>query len=730
MKKLTIKLSIIPIFLNLVIGNICPDEQDSYLIKRRILALYDSNEEKIAQKTVIAENAEVILNHLGFILDYQDVNLPLPEDKLMERYCGIITWFQDSIMKQPEIYCSWLIKQIEHGKKIVILDQFGAFEDNLNKPTNETIIESVFEKFGVKYIGNETDNPLLIETVYKDEKMVEFERKLSMETSYYTQLKQIDPSLKVYLKLKRIDIPDSESCAIFSSKTGAMAIQNFTRYYNENNYNKQWRINPFLFFAENFQADGPQPVPDLTTYFGKRILFTHIDGDGFINGSLIDNTKLCSEIIINSILKKYIIPTSASIITGELLTGNDLPWIKGRKDLNAIAKSLYEIPYIEPASHGYTHPLDWKRKITAIIIPPYSDKFDSKNKSILDESRYESLNMNMGYISIPQDKMLHKEIIESIDYINNNFVADKTNKTKLFLWTGNCSPPDEALVLCAKHKIKNINGGDSVFDAEKNSYAYLSPVCKTVNGGIQVYTAACNENIYTNLWNGPYYGFRSVIETFKRTESPIRIKPANIYYHFYSGERFASVSALEEVYNFVISQDYFPIYTSKYIDIVYDWLITDIYRIEENGFLITNKGELRTIRFDNCKMFPDMQKSSGVIGFIRYQGSLYVSLDGSGEAKVFLTDTAPESIYLRESTCAANNIKIIDSIIHCEVSGFGPAKLIFSNLVKYNEYEIEFSKVLYKVKTDSQGNLTISLPEKPVVKIKMPLKISRVKQSI
>ena len=68
---------------------------------------------------------------------------------------------------------------------------------------------------------------------------------------------------------------------------------------------------------------------------------------------------------------------------------------------------------------------------------------------------------------------------------------------------------------------------------------------------LQVYAPVINENVYTNLWTGPYYGFRRVLETFALTESPRRLKPIDVYYHFYSGAKVAGQQAWAEVYDFV-----------------------------------------------------------------------------------------------------------------------------------------------------------------------------------
>ena len=52
-----------------------------------------------------------------------------------------------------------------------------------------------------------------------------------------------------------------------------------------------------------------------------------------------------------------------------------------------------------------------------------------------------------------------------------------------------------------------------------------------------------NENVYTNDWTGPFYGFRDVIDTFRMTGEPRRLKPINLYYHTYSASKVAALKA-------------------------------------------------------------------------------------------------------------------------------------------------------------------------------------------
>src|SRR4029453_5395461 len=97
------------------------------------------------------------------------------------------------------------------------------------------------------------------------------------------------------------------------------------------------------------------------------------------------------------------------------------------------------------------------------------------------------------------------------------------------------------LSILARLGVPNINGGDTMLDREWPSYTRVAPLMRPVGSHWQNYTSASNENVYTNLWKGPFYGFRNVLETFRRTEHPRRVTPVNVYYHYYSAERVAGL---------------------------------------------------------------------------------------------------------------------------------------------------------------------------------------------
>src|SRR5690606_6250210 len=141
---------------------------------------------------------------------------------------------------------------------------------------------------------------------------------------------------------------------------------------------------------------------------------------------------------------------------------------------------------------------------------------------------------------------LDREISGSIDYINQR-LAPPGKKVEALLWTGNAAARPLALRKAAQAGVLTINGGTTVITKSKSSWTNIAPygVAKgDAPDEYQVYAATMNENVYTNDWLGPFYGFNRVLETFAMTDEPIRFKALDIYYHFYSATKKASLAAL------------------------------------------------------------------------------------------------------------------------------------------------------------------------------------------
>ncbi|MDO8494186.1 MAG: hypothetical protein Q7S68_02490, partial [Deltaproteobacteria bacterium] len=346
------------------------------------------------------------------------------------------------------------------------------------------------------------------------------------------------------------------------------------------------------------------PRPDTTTINGRRIFYSHIDGDGIVSKSHIDNKSYTGEIILREILQKYpTLPITASFISGYF----DMPAYQTER-AEEMARAIASLPNTEVASHGHAHPLSWRKQKLALDVPGYTYSDTA-------------------------------EILGSAEKINarlKKWGIDK--KVSLFSWTGDCFPTEEQTAIPAQGNLLNINGGDSRFDKRYPSYAYLYPLGIARGNSRQIYAGNANEHPYTSGWEGPFYGFQEVIETFQNTESPVRIKPINLYYHYYSGETFASLHVLKKAYDYALSQDIFPMFASQYAALVQDFFDLQIILLPNGGTRIRNSGHLRTIRWDHETRNVNLERSRGVLGFSHFQGSLYVFLDEGKTHDIYLTN--------------------------------------------------------------------------------------------
>jgi hypothetical protein len=401
---------------------------------------------------------------------------------------------------------------------------------------------------------------------------------------------------------------------------GGYAMDNsFLLSIADENY---WTIDPFKFLKDTLRLD-EIPVPDPTTESGRRILFIHVDGDGFVERVRTDVDRLSTEHLIEHIYKKYQIPQTVSLIQGEV--ESLLPKLAPK--MKKISKELYSIPWIEPASHTLSHPFKWNE----VIKPEHADPKIGK--------KY--------HLPIPNYHFtLEKETLGSINFALS-FAPKNKSKEKILFWSGDCIPPKEVLAFIERKGILAMNGGDTTISKSYPWLGHIAPFGLQREEYWQIYTAQQNENVYTNEWLGPFWGYRGVIETFEMTEKPRRLKPINIYYHFYSGSKVASLNALNEVYSWAIEQKTAKLYASQYIKKARGFYRTAIGKID-GGYEIRNSGYLRTIRFDK-RVSVEIDSSQGVAGFINNGERTYITLDRGQEYKIKLTKYNIDTPYLIDS---------------------------------------------------------------------------------
>ncbi|MBX7148617.1 hypothetical protein K1X76_05980 [bacterium] len=644
-------------------------------VKRTILVFYDDKIYPAPFYTDIHQYVESSLNHLGLKLMYWGVNKPLPNWDTLSDVRGILSWFKTpNVVPNTQDYCNFLNQAFDRGVKMVVLSELGFLEEKASGLS--PVCSEAFKRLGGIYTSEYSDNPYFFELVYSNPKMMSYERKLLFsEPIVYRLIKPARSTVTSHLTIRRTDLENSDSSMVFTSENGGYAQPTHAFYMVPDIKKQQWRVNPFLFFEEAYGLQG-LPIPDTTTINGNRIFYSHIDGDGIVNLSNIDRKSYDGEIIYNEILKKYSsIPITASLITGYF----DMPEFNTER-IQKLYQNIYSLPNIEPSSHGYAHPLDWKKETYSLKIADY--RFDEKKEIATSAEKMNQLLKKMGV----------------------------SKKVDLFEWTGNCLPTDEQARVPSEAGLANINGGDSRFDRIFDSVSYVAPLGLNHNGIWQIYASNSNENTYTNRWKGPYYGYQDVIETFQNTNTPKRIKPLNVYYHFYSGEYQASLKALKKAYDYALAQSIFAITASRFSKLAQGFYSTQIAINDSGGYVISNHSHLKTIRFDNTILNVDLVRSRGVLGFHHDQGNLYVFLNDEDSQIIYLTGLKPGKPYIVQSTFDVMNWDVKGKNISFEKKGWHKSRMSLGGLPSKARYLISYANQEAVASASQDGILDYTFP--------------------
>ncbi|MFA6915102.1 MAG: hypothetical protein WC222_01780 [Parachlamydiales bacterium] len=704
-------------------------------IPRTVLALYDSQFQDRLIFLNIHQMAEMPLNHLGLRVEYVDIHKGLPDIAERSDVIGILTWFPYSATtSDPEAFINWSVKVIDAGLKYVVMGNPGF--DRKGSITSKRLTNVFWEKLGLEDKDISFTDTYDTSISYSDPVWFNFERNFDTLRPPYSVMKMIGSGdAQTHLTIKKNDSHQSTSELVVTSPNGAYAASNYLAFkqnlVEQGDTIRKWYVNPFKFFEKGF-ITAALPKLDATTLAGRRIYYSHIDGDGWNNMTEVEKYRkdkvFSSEVFYKEILLGYPdLPITIAPIAADM----SLKWF-GTPEARNMAKRMFELPHVEIGCHTFTHPFDWSffRDYLPQYEVPYLNNYTTKvfqNRDVVDvikdslfrtkkkyydeiplvneEEGFKKLPhvLDPGYV-IPRAYALKPfnvelETVGAIKEIQTLAPAGK--KVMIYQWSGNCQPFDEAIRLVDSTHVRNINGGDTRFDAYADSYGWVKPLGLYRNGLLQVYSSNANENIYTDMWSKNFYGFNLLPKTFARTESPIRVKPMNHYYHIYSAEKQPSLSALHENLKYIRAQEIIPLHTSNFSSIVDGFYSGRIFQEEDGGWSVKDRKSLQTVRLDYATFLGvDLQKSTGVIGQRHYQGSLYIYLDEAiEEPKIYIKDiqvsyeepVEPEA-YLIHSHWRIWDLKRDEKVLKMQSQGFGKGDMVWKVPVD-GEYTIKVSSL-------------------------------------
>ena len=626
-------------------------------VRRDILALYDSAHEATPQTSRVHQFLEMPLNWLGLSVTYQDVNKPLPPPDGMSRYSGIVTWFVEPLAS-PQRYLDWLDVATAKGLRLAVFSDVAPGATS----ASQALSDRIHARLGLKATDEHVSVTHKVVLDVTDPEMVGFERPLDKALPDFRVLHALEGKTRVHLSARIPVVGAAPAVLVSTGPGGGYVSDEYAIVFDANTDRVRWTLNPFAFLKRALAPD-IMPIPDVTTLSGRRIYFSQIDGDGWNNVSQIDGYRqgqtLSADVVRKEAIEAYPdLPVTVGAIVGDLV-----PELGGTLGGREAAKKLYALPQVEVGSHTHSHPFDWSF---------YADYSRAREEALIDKVHIPSLPAferarRLAYAAIGRkepDDVISRYVAGSSDlprtYLKEPFdlerevkgalafvqsLAPAGKKAMLYQWSGNCLPFEAAIAATRGAGVRNMNGGDTRLDSEFPSVFYVSPISKPVGTQRQIYSGNSNENTYTNDWTGPYYGFQLLNETVRNTETPRRLKPFNLYYHMYSGEREAALAALRQNLNLARNSLLVPISASHYAAIADDFFAVEIAQRDALSWAVRNRGAVQTVRFDDAgDLQLDIAKSKGVLGVTRHVGgAMYVSLDAAvDEVVVSLIRKAPQ----------------------------------------------------------------------------------------
>ncbi len=677
----------------LAAGNAASEEA----VKRVVIGLFNGADEGTLRRSRLHRLAEMPLNHLGIVMVPHDVQKGLPSEDMMRDALGIVTWFSYIAFADSQSYLSWLDAQMERGKKLVILDHTGVDPGQLDGVVARSTFDRVLGRLGLRWEREWVQLTYSSRLVDPNPEIVGFERQIPPILAPYHRLSLIPGKARSHLAVRRVGRNETDQL-IVTGPSGGYAGEDYAGSPPVDEWS--WYVNPFEFFRAALETD-EIPKLDTTTLVGRHIYYSHIDGDGWHNVSTAEAYRgkqtTSAEVHYEQILLKYPdLPVTVGPITGDL----DVTWY-GDEGARKLARKIFELPNVEAGSHTHSHPFAWGffRNPDPRREEPFLKLYPSRPGHTQRESVWkpETLKAEPAPTPPADDEMskqyqrprsyavrpfdLDLEIAGSVKALQELLPPGK--KVAIMQWSGDTSPFERVLELTSKAGLRNINGGDPRMDGVYRSYAQLSPIGIRVGRFWQVYSSGSNENIYTDNWRARFYAYRNLVETLQNAETPIRIKPINVYYHYYIVEREDSLNSLRYVLDYARAQDIAPIATSHYAAIAEGFYSGRIVALGEERWRVENRGDLQTVRFDRASLKSvDFERSVGVIGQRHHQGSLYVALDPENERPVVALkehlrpDRDPESPvpYVISARWPIKGFERRDAGFAFHAQGFGPGE--------------------------------------------------------
>ncbi|MFA5504267.1 MAG: hypothetical protein WC423_02505 [Vulcanimicrobiota bacterium] len=199
---------------------------------KKLLGLYKSSEGFDARSNFLARFVAPTLYDLGYGIDYHDIETGLPSAQQMGRYQGVISWYTTPELGKAGDYIKWLAQQLDTGRRVIILGNFGAFAEDIDSSAGvvRRFLQSpeyntFFYPFGLEFRGAWTPDKKSVKVSYKDPEVMTWLE--PGHVGHYYWIRSVHPDNKEYLTVSREDLQEGDSAVVVATPRGGLALESY-----------------------------------------------------------------------------------------------------------------------------------------------------------------------------------------------------------------------------------------------------------------------------------------------------------------------------------------------------------------------------------------------------------------------------------------------------------------------------------------------------------------------
>ncbi|MCJ2077312.1 hypothetical protein MKK68_16950 [Methylobacterium sp. E-016] len=699
----------------------CPARSEATPIPRTVLALYDGAREPALDRTRIYRYAEMVLNHLGFAVAYLDVRGRLPPPQEVSGYAAVLTWFSGPLDDRGA-YLAWAQAAAPATRKLIVLGAVGgAFWTD-----DARAMDAILGRIGLVHGRRAVELTLGTGTLDDAPRLTRFERNRDPVVPPYEVVRAASGDVETWL---RLSIPAHEgggtAVAVGVSPRGGYAAAGFEIAEDLGHDRVRWLIDPFAFLGR-ILSPAPWPVPDVTTLSGRRLAFSHVEGDGLNDVVEMGGTEvLLARRFLSEIVEAYPdVPVTFALTPGDLD-----PTIGGNATPRGLVTEIWAAPNVEASVASYTRPYRWsffdaysRETEVAVAAAARPEAFRPGNDGRKEHGKGpDPAPWSVGaagqyprnYIARPFS--LGEEIAGATAAARAILPEGKT--LRLYQWTGDANPGEAALAAARIAGLLALNGGESRFDGDYPSVGHLVPLSRPVGAERQIYAVGADERPLAKAWRPITAALRGLDDTLARTEWPRRLKPWNLHYHLASLANPEALSLVRAHVAALRDAAVAPVQASLYAAMAEGFFTAAVTPLPDGGWRITNRGAIETLRLDALSGRVDLARSRGLLGQARHGSAIYLALDPAVEPADIVLERPAEagerSVGLVESRWRLSRFRREPGAWSFAARGFGSGAFSFEDVpagaywVSAGVGEAAWSAI---VRTDADGHLAFTVP--------------------